>query len=98
MYTKKEFKGTPGNLSVLEAEQSVSIFSCTLCSDTYGAVGYWKGAKEWHDDSNWVLLKEDAKLFAASKEMLDVLQDLAVTQVLPTYWQEKVEKVLEKVF
>ena len=98
MYKKKEFKGTPGNLSVLDAEQPVSNFSCTLHSDTYGAVGYWKGAKEWHDDANWVLMKEDAKLFAASKEMLEVLQDLAVSQVLPTYWQEKVEEVLNKVF
>lgn len=98
MYTKQEFKGTPGNLSVHDADQPVSNFSCTLYSDTYGAVGYWKGSKDWHDDCNWVLMKEDAKLFAASKDMLDVLQDLAVTQILPEYWQDKVQEVLKKVF
>lgn len=96
MYTKKKFNGTPGNFEVLKAQESVEPFHYSIYSEQYGCIGYWKGHKESHADPYWVLKEEDANLFAASKEMLDVMQDLACTQVLPQYWQDKVEEVLKK--
>lgn len=69
----RKFKGTKGPWFTLAAEQPVSNYSHTISSPS-GCVGYWKGHKDWHDDLNWVLTKEDADLIAAAPDLLEALQ------------------------
>lgn len=71
----KEFKGTKGPWFSLTAEQPVSSYSHTISSPS-GCVGYWKGHKDWHQDANWVLTKEDADLISAAPDLLEALQDI----------------------
>lgn len=93
---RKLFTGTPGAFEVLEAEQPVSNFSFTLFSPEYGCVGYWKGAKDWHKDCNWLLTKADAVLFSQAKPMLEMLQDIAESAVLNPEQQNAVLALIDK--
>ena len=60
-------KHTAGKLVVLEprpdpqANEIDGSYSCTIYAEGYGSLGYWKGHKKWHNDSNWILSKEDAE-------------------------------------
>lgn len=81
----RKFKGTKGPWSTLTAEQPVSSYSHTICSPS-GCVGYWKGHKDWHDDLNWVLTKEDADLISAAPDLLEALQ--LISDELTQAWKE----------
>ena len=41
-----------------------------------GALGYWRGHKQGHDDSLWILNAADAKLIAAAPDLLAALREL----------------------
>jgi hypothetical protein len=51
---------------VLPASQPVHDYSHCLHGKGYGAIGYWKGHKDWHKDCNWVLTQADAEYIAAA--------------------------------
>lgn len=68
-------KRTPGPWVALKAEQAVHEQDYYIASER-GVVGYWKGGKSWHDDDKWVLTEADARLMAASPELLDALREL----------------------
>lgn len=38
-----------------------------------GALGYWRGHKQNHEDSKWILNEADAKLIAAAPDLLNAL-------------------------
>jgi hypothetical protein len=42
-----------------------------------GALGYWRGHKQEHTDSNWVLNEADAHLISAAPELRESAKELA---------------------
>ncbi len=44
-----------------------------------GALGYWRGHKQDHTDSNWILNEPDARLISAAPDLLEALK-MAVLQ------------------
>lgn len=65
---------TKGPWVYRKAEQAVNEQEYYIASDS-GVIGYWKGGKSWHDDDQWVLTEADAKLIAASPDLLKALQE-----------------------
>ena len=65
---------TPGEWSVLNAQEPIGDFSYTIHAEGYGCVGFWKGFKSWHADSNWLLKEADAHLISASPKLLDACE------------------------
>ena len=54
-----------------------------------GALGYWRGHKAEHTDSNWVLNEADALLIAAAPEMLAAIDEfLTAYQDEPSYTRQ----------
>lgn len=80
-------KHTPGPWVALKAEQAVHEQDYYIASER-GVVGYWKGGKSWHDDDKWVLTEADARLMAASPELLEALVALVeCEQTTPALWE-----------
>lgn len=57
------------------------------CAD--GALGYWRGHKQGHADSNWVLNKADAQLIAAAPELLEALSEYLAAMDSATFHFDK---------
>lgn len=57
---------TEGNWQAIEkSDPDPSEGTHWIYCDGYGALGYWRGHKHDHQDSNWILNEADAKLIAA---------------------------------
>ena len=69
---------TPGPIRALPLQDGegdyIPGFQWYLHAKNYGAVGYWTGHKQSHKDERWYLTEADAKLFAASHDMLAALE------------------------
>lgn len=75
---------TPGPWEAKQATYDVEgDFKNWICSPSYGAVGYWTGHKQRHEDARWILTDEDAHLIAAAPELYEALDN-----IIAWFWSE----------
>ena len=70
-----ESKHTPGPWRAIRAEDAEPPFGWLIVGPK-GAIGYWRGHKDHHTDSNWLLTDADAALIAASPDLYAALADV----------------------
>lgn len=79
---------TPGPWVAYESGQPVYDQQFLITSSS-GAIGYWKGHKDWHTDHHWLLTRADSNLIAAATALLaEVIErrarDAAVAELVET--------------
>ena len=85
-------KHTPGPWTAIakrnpDPSEGTHWIQCKL-----GALGYWRGHKQDHDDSKWILNEADARLIAAAPEMYEaliaLLADPGADYIKTTAWDK----------
>lgn len=78
-------KHTPGPWEAVEKIDADPSEGTHYISCGMGALGYWRGGKQRHEDSHWVLNGADARLIAAAPELLEACKLIVSGQTKEGY-------------